>query len=145
MNMDMSSVDIPAIAWGLAVGIGLSFIVGTLLAVITGISIAAGDDVDAPGMDEEEFARYYLENISDTHFMFGIVVISLLINVLAGYVTARMAHSGAYLNSAIMALLVLAFSLYLELRRPVLPRWALWLFIIASIPAALFGAYGAGA
>ncbi len=137
----MERIDIGAIFWGLAVSIGLSFIVGIILAVATGVSISASEELKGRDMSDEEFARHYLENISDTGFLFGLVVISLLINILGGYVTARLAFGAEYSNAALMGALSVLFTLVMERGRPVLPRWALALWVAGAVPAALAGAW----
>ena len=137
----MDSISASAIFWGLAVSVGLSFVIGIVLAVVTGVSIASDEDVAGRDMSDEEFARYYLENISDTHFLLGLVVISLLVNALGGYVTACATVSAPWLNAGVMGLLSLLFTALMEWRQPVLPRWVLWLWIVGAIPAALAGAW----
>ncbi len=137
----MNSISLSAIFWGFAVSIGLSFVIGIVLAVVTGVSIASDEEMAGRDMSDEEFARYYLENISDTHFLFGLVVISLLVNALGGYVTACASVSAPWPNAAIMGLLSLLFTILVEWRQPVLPRWVLGLWIIGAIPAALAGAW----
>ena len=84
----MDAIDISAVFWGLALGLALSFVIGMVLAIVTGVGIAARDD-RLDDMDEDEFARHYLEHFTDTQFLLGLVIISLLVNALAGYLTAR--------------------------------------------------------
>ncbi len=137
----MSQLDFHALFWGLAVSIGLSFVIGVVLAVATGIGIAADENIHAPDMSDEEFAHYYLENISETRFIFALVLASLLVNALGGYTAAWLAWEGPYLNAGLTGVLALAFSLVMELRKPALPRWALWMWIAGAVPAALFGGW----
>ncbi len=137
----MDAISPSALFWGLAVSVGLSFIIGVVLAVVTGVSIASDENLADRDMSDEEFARYYLEHVSDTHFLLGLVIISLLVNALGGYVTACAAHAAPWLNAALMGLLSLLFTVLMEWRQPVLPRWVLWLWIAGAIPAALAGAW----
>jgi len=137
----MNQLDFNALFWGLAVSIGLSFVIGVVLAVATGIGIAADETAHTPEMSDEEFARYYLENISETRFMFALVLASLLVNALGGYIAAWLSREGPYLNAGLTGALALAFSLTMEARQPVLPRWAVWMWALGAVPAALFGGW----
>ena len=136
----MGAIDISAILWGLALGLALSFGIGMVLAIVTGVGIAARDD-RLDDMDEDEFARHYLEHVTDTQFLLGLVIISLLVNALAGYLTARLAAAADYLNAGIMGALAVLLSLVLEKRTPVMPAWGLWLWTLLGVPFALIGAW----
>ncbi len=137
----MNQLDFSAIFWGLVVALGLGFAIGVFLAVATGAAIAADKEAHTPEMTDEEFARYYLENISETRFFFALVVLLLMVSALAGYVTARQAQGAEYLNVFIMGAVAVAVSMAAEMRNPVLPRWAEWLWGACALPAALAGAW----
>jgi len=137
----MNQLDFSAIFWGLVVALGLGFAMGIFLAVATGVHIAADEQAHTPEMTDEEFARYYLENIPETRFFLALVLALLAVNGLAGYVTASLAQGGVWRNVFVAGGASLAITLAAEMRNPVLPRWAEWLWGACALPAALAGAW----
>ena len=133
-------LDITAILWGVFTGLVVGLMAGVIVAAAWGVDLSRrfGDDDD---ISDEVFAWQWAEAVSEVPFTVGLLVITLLVAVLAGYVTAWLATRAPYLNAAATGGIGMLISHFMERDDPVLPRHYLFLAQTAMIPAHLAGAW----
>ncbi len=137
-------LDMWAILGGLAVGLGGALLLGLLLGMLAVADAArnmpdAVDELEMEEAIEAEMARSFRQ----PGLLTGLTVFSVLITVLAGFLTARWADTAPLPNAGVMgtALVVLAVLMDRGETRRVFPRWFVWSGYVLTIPAALAGGW----
>lgn len=128
----MSELSIKGILLGVLTDIGGSTIAGIILMVIFGSSLVTEQ------MTEQELNEAILAMAQGKGFMITSFIVGLFFTILGGYVAARVAKKGVYLNSGMVGVIGLILGVLYA------GETALWLDvagIISVIPAALLGGY----
>lgn len=137
-------LDIWAILGGLALDMGLSLVIGLVIGIADGMGMLRQlPDMPEPEAEEdwEELERRREEALrNDTGFQAGLLVISLLVQAVAGYYTAYWADAAPYLNAGVMGLLNIILTHLFDWRKYA-PAWFMRTWDALAIPAALFGAW----
>ncbi len=136
-------LDMWAILGGLAVGLGGALLLGLLLGMLA-VADAARNMPDADELEVEEAIEVEMaRSFRQPGLLTGLTVFSVLITVLAGFLTARWADAAPLPNAGVMgtALVVLAVLMDRGETRRVFPRWFVWSGYVLTIPAALAGGW----
>ena len=132
-------LDWMAILGGLMVGFGVSLLVAVLVGALEVISYRRETGIDVLTADEAENERFFARLREDATFQVGALVISLLTDVLAGYLTAQWADTAPLVHAGIVGALSIALTWLIDWRE-VTPAWSMYLWTALAIPAALAGA-----
>ena len=127
----MFGLDLVAIGAGLGAAIILSGLVGLVL----GAAIAA----DSQAANETELEAQFRAQMHKPALLAQLAILSLLIALLSGAITAWFAPGAPYLNTTIVGAISTLASLILP--SPGFPPLARWLLSLANLPATLAGAW----
>ncbi len=134
----MDTINFLAIFWGVLTAVGLSLLAGLALGFVTIWEIQVKEKRDPDSLGEQEWENLMFANPVT---VLGLVIVSLLIAALSGYVAARFAPQAPYLHAGIVGAIGLGLGVVSEWRRPTLPVWAFFLSAVGTIPFSLLGGW----
>ncbi|GEM_PF-4728181 len=158
--MDMgwiSYIEPYAIFLGVLTALGLSLAAGIVIAIAMGLDMTRQwsrmirdieDERELEKLEErfdEQVDEHFEHDLASPAMLWALLVISLLVNVLAGYVAAWQTRSaepmGAWVNAGVVGLVGSLLSALLDRDPPIMPALLRWLYYLLAIPTALAGAW----
>ncbi len=150
-------IDPLAVFWGLLTALGLSVAAGIVIAIAMGLDMSRQwgrmirdieDERELEKLEErfdEQVDEHFEHDLASPAMLWALLVISLLVNVLAGYVAAWQTRSaepiGAWVNAGVVGLAGILLSALLDRDPPIMPTRLRWLWYLLAIPTALAGAW----
>ena len=153
----LAYIDVLALFWGVLTELGLSFAAGIIIAIGMGLDMTRQwshitrdieDERELEKLEErfdEQVDEHFEHDLASPAMLRALLVISLLVNVLAGYVTAWQTRApqpqAAWLNAGLLGLIAILTTALFERHMPTMPPTLRWLYYLLCIPTTLAGAW----